>query len=1084
MKPIRIIWTLAAILVGLNLNAVARATTYYVDPVNGVDTNDGLSVATAVKTISKAGTLASGGDTVYLRGTGHFPYSYFDKANWSGTAGKVITVEAYPGETAIFDPGHPQFKSNPNTAWEPNTDPAAHPDEYISTSTFTTETAYGSFLQANGQTGDRLLNYARLEDLRATNESFLKVPLSDPRPGQPIMGDTSNKFPWTYSGPGMWWNNDTASPNYQKIHFRASPTHYNTTGVTDYTGGTDPRNMSLSVSSFYTTSVPTSLPSAVTILADYITFKNILFQNGGSGETISLGSSTADTSYVTLDHCTIYTSRYGIRHSRTRSFKLLHCVIDSRLASYTCRTDTKNNWNFLDDQGKSVYTDATSRTSQMQLTSGTTSSDMEIAYCEFRNGHDAVQLYDVRTKVHHCLFENFNDEAVSLQYGAATDDVEVYNNLIRKSLSVFSFAGEASIPGQRYVYRNVVDSRLPTLGFRIFPPDVPGFQETKYWRPATDFKMRHPIDELYYYQNTLIQGDPGFAEATAFWGAALATYPKTRRFMNNLYMTIGVDKPLHKIPDPGHPSLSDGNLWSRRTTTAVSELYRSVTAGIFNTWQNLQSSALRTTFYNANGVGWETHPGDPPTPIAYGQFLNVPDFVYTDGQDRTFPPTTDYRLKSTSPARGAGADLTGTGWPDSEAADSTPDIGALPYGASAVAVGVDGRFTFPDATTPVAEAGDYSNLTDSNNNGFETVNVDGTGSSDPDGTIASYLWKLNGQAIATASTGSIGLPVGTHQISLTVTDSSSNTAQDMREVTIAGSDNITRNPSFENGTTDWNFSQGSAASIVTNPVRLGAYALQSPSVTGVDTIVTQNVPVTPGTALTYSGWVSGVDFSGAQKYSKLSIRWLNSSGGQVSWAEGVANFNTPYILRTQFLTVPASAVTAQVYLAVTKNSAPGTAFFDDIFVAIADNKLLNSHFEKGINSWVVGRGTPSVITHSILARTVNGAAKLTGQPSDYQQLYQNVPATQGQVLFISGWIKTENWPAGKSAHLKARWVNSSNQVISTPWTGSVGSTATTYTQVSTTLPAAPAGAAYLRAVLEIDLAASPGVAYYDDIYIK
>ena len=69
---------------------------------------------------------------------------------------------------ARFDPGHAFFKTVPNIEWEPCIEPGAAADEYTSVRTFATETAYGTFLAS----GDRLLNYDRLEDLRASNESF------------------------------------------------------------------------------------------------------------------------------------------------------------------------------------------------------------------------------------------------------------------------------------------------------------------------------------------------------------------------------------------------------------------------------------------------------------------------------------------------------------------------------------------------------------------------------------------------------------------------------------------------------------------------------------------------------------------------------------------------------------------------------------------------------------------------------------------------------------------------------------------------------------------------------------------------
>ena len=56
-----------------------KATNFYVNPVSGLDTNDGLSWATAVKTISKATTLAvanTGVDDIFIKGGSDIPYFY------------------------------------------------------------------------------------------------------------------------------------------------------------------------------------------------------------------------------------------------------------------------------------------------------------------------------------------------------------------------------------------------------------------------------------------------------------------------------------------------------------------------------------------------------------------------------------------------------------------------------------------------------------------------------------------------------------------------------------------------------------------------------------------------------------------------------------------------------------------------------------------------------------------------------------------------------------------------------------------------------------------------------------------------
>lgn len=79
---------------------------------------------------------------------------------------------------------------------------------------------------------------------------------------------------------------------------------------------------------------------------------------------------------------------------------------------------------------------------------------------------------------------------------------------------------------------------------------------------------------------------------------------------------------------------------------------------------------------------------------------------------------------------------------------------------------------------PVADAGEEQTVTDTGNDGYETVTLDGSGSSDSDGTIASYVWQEGASQIATGQTANVSLSVGTHTITLTVTDDDSDTDED------------------------------------------------------------------------------------------------------------------------------------------------------------------------------------------------------------------------------------------------------------------------------------------------------------------
>jgi hypothetical protein len=79
---------------------------------------------------------------------------------------------------------------------------------------------------------------------------------------------------------------------------------------------------------------------------------------------------------------------------------------------------------------------------------------------------------------------------------------------------------------------------------------------------------------------------------------------------------------------------------------------------------------------------------------------------------------------------------------------------------------------------PLANAGNDQDVTDSDGNGSETVTLNGSGSSDADGTITSYVWREGTTQLATGSTAQVSLALGTHAITLVVTDDDGATGSD------------------------------------------------------------------------------------------------------------------------------------------------------------------------------------------------------------------------------------------------------------------------------------------------------------------
>jgi hypothetical protein len=85
---------------------------------------------------------------------------------------------------------------------------------------------------------------------------------------------------------------------------------------------------------------------------------------------------------------------------------------------------------------------------------------------------------------------------------------------------------------------------------------------------------------------------------------------------------------------------------------------------------------------------------------------------------------------------------------------------------------------------PLASAGPDQTVPDSDRNGSETVSLDGSASSDRDGTIEAYQWLEGGTSIATGATAAVALAVGTHTITLEVTDDGGEKATDTLIVTV------------------------------------------------------------------------------------------------------------------------------------------------------------------------------------------------------------------------------------------------------------------------------------------------------------
>ncbi|KKK61025.1 hypothetical protein LCGC14_3018460, partial [marine sediment metagenome] len=118
----------------------------------------------------------------------------------------------------------------------------------------------------------------------------------------------------------------------------------------------------------------------------------------------------------------------------------------------------------------------------------------------------------------------------------------------------------------------------------------------------------------------------------------------------------------------------------------------------------------------------------------------------------------------------------------------------------------------PINIAPTANAGPDQSGIDTNNDGNEVITLDGSGSSDSDGTISSYVWKEGVTQIATGSGPNVTLGVGEHTITLTVTDDDNDTDTDDVIVTVYPYGSLTSSTTWQsnsytsqNGTFTANF---------------------------------------------------------------------------------------------------------------------------------------------------------------------------------------------------------------------------------------------------------------------------------------
>jgi hypothetical protein len=703
--------------------------TTYVVSASGDDANPG-TVEAPFETIKKGLQALVAGDVLAIRG-GSYAEDVMLK-RLEGTSDAPILIRPWGREIVTIDGENPdyangetsQFRIAGNSEWvrAVNSDPAAHHEEYVSKLPFLGQgeqdrVEHGAFVDLERYT--RLITYSRIEDLRATNQTFGRLPVVQapqdclpPCPGHPVVdedgqpvpvrGDNGNvadefKRPWVYMGPGLLFDHD----GDRKIHIRLSHTTNQVTGLADYAGPTDPRHARLAICR--------KLPPPLRVLdCKFVRLAHLTVRFGGT-HTIRV----QDSQDITFDHVRVMAASGGARLAGGNArITFGHCEFRGGVPSWMFRCDLKDEYRF--DTGVQIERNKLGAATSTDLLSGASEPnavldvDTLVHHCEFVDGHD-LAMFGQGMRFHHNWIYNMNDEALRLGADAVTD-LDVHHNVIMKSLVALNMV-TGSAGGPRRVHYNLIDLREPTAGSRPQPPghlvdkddDLP---EDGVFRSGILYKPQAPDGPLDLFHNTCLVrrrylGLAGFQHYANSLGGQ-------RRSFNNIYVDV---EPVPDadgyattfLPEPAFRGPTDGNCVVQLGGVARPLLrhakYESRPA---RTYQDL--SAYQ------NGEAIE---GPPSLHFEDSKVHYPPGFeaegIDADPQFRQTDPSgfvsfdDDLLLRPGSPAEQHGVILANpdVGIDDPSAPPGRPDIGCYVADDPGLRVGVDGRRRFPE---PPAES--------------------------------------------------------------------------------------------------------------------------------------------------------------------------------------------------------------------------------------------------------------------------------------------------------------------------------------------------------------------------------------------
>ncbi len=624
----------------------------FVDGRRGNDAAAGTE-AQPWKTVQHAVKQLKPGDTLYLRGGKYYEQVIVEL---QGTADQPITIRSYPEELATIDGGLREFYDSPATAWEEVNDAAK--GEFRSTKSYPNLVIRPEATNVMGNFGDSLVplqGYRFLGDLRSDNP-FWNV---DNKTG----GES-----FVYCGPGLFFN-----PETNRIHCRLAHTQLAGLGKDNYRGESDPRKIPLVIAAGWEHS-PLKLQGC-----KHLKLQDLVLR--GSVET---ELDIFESAQIELSGVSLYGGNTTVRAIDTQGLRMVDCALRGIAAPWTFRGSLKY-------RAVEARLFSASRWSP----TGNDSAHFELAHCEFTDSVDGIFLGNVRnTSFHHNLVENISDDGLFLTCGTAYDgtvwggDIEITQNRFARILTTFAFGvghGRQKVLGPdrkqtgqpAIIARNVFDFRQP-VHYR-WPNGPDDVQElNSYGRFAGDHGSP-AWEPMLIVHNTILSGDPPrYDYLTDGLGRAMQHGTRRRVFNNIVCQMQGLVGST--LPPPTADFQADGNLaWSLTDGEKLTPL--------FDKFRKSPSFAASQEKYP---VGWTTNDVVQPP-----RFVKYP----ADGHE-----TADVRLTADSPAVNSGVVIRDE-WSDPlKSADAGhPDRGAIPLGAAAWQIGVQGRWNVTGELIPAGK---------------------------------------------------------------------------------------------------------------------------------------------------------------------------------------------------------------------------------------------------------------------------------------------------------------------------------------------------------------------------------------------